>query len=154
GFALLGALFFTLTFVPALSHRLLHKDVKEKHNLLVAGMIKYYGRIFNWVMRNKKLSLGIAVLVVALSFGSAKLLGTEFIPHLDEGALWAEGDAPMSISLSQAKTLADSMRFDLLEFPEVREVISQIGRPDDGTDAKGFFAIECLVDVYPKEQWN
>src|ERR1043166_3229383 len=84
GFALLGALLFTLTFVPALSHRLLHKDVKEKHNPLVAGMIKYYQRIFDWVMRNKKLSLGISATVVALTFASARFLGSEFIPHLDE----------------------------------------------------------------------
>ncbi|HEV8082169.1 MAG TPA: CusA/CzcA family heavy metal efflux RND transporter [Chitinophagaceae bacterium] len=154
GFALLGALLFTLTFVPALSHRLMHKNVKEKHNPLVAGMIKYYEKIFTWVMRNKKLSLGIAAAVVILTFASSKLLGTEFIPHLDEGALWAEGDAPMSISLPQAKILADSMRYDLLKFPEVREVVSQVGRPDDGTDPKGFFAIECLVDLYPKEQWR
>jgi cobalt-zinc-cadmium resistance protein CzcA len=154
GFALLGALLFTLTFVPAMSHRLMRKNVKEKHNFLVAGMIKYYERIFDWVMRNKKLSLGIAAVLVIVTFISAKFLGTEFIPHLDEGALWAEGDAPMSISLSQSKALADSMRYDLLTFPEVKEVVSQIGRPDDGTDAKGFFAIECLVDLYPKEQWK
>jgi cobalt-zinc-cadmium resistance protein CzcA len=132
----------------------MRKNVKEKHNVLVAGMIKYYGKTFDWVMRHKRLSLGIAATLVILAFASAKFLGTEFIPHLDEGALWAEGDAPMSISLSQAKTLADSMRYDLLEFPEVREVVSQVGRPDDGTDPKGFFAIECLVDLYPKEQWK
>ena len=154
GFALLGALFFTLTLVPALSHKLLHKDVEEKRNPLVAGMIKYYERIFDWVMRNRRTSLGIAIAIVLLVFLSGKFLGTEFIPHLDEGALWAEGDAPMSISLPQAKALADSMRYDLLEFPEVREIVSQVGRPDDGTDPKGFFAIECLVDLYPKEQWK
>ena len=91
----------------------MRKNVKEKHNVLVAGMIKYYGKTFDWVMRHKRLSLGIAATLVILAFASAKFLGTEFIPHLDEGALWAEGDAPMSISLSQAKTLADSMRYDL-----------------------------------------
>src|SRR5207248_6443563 len=85
GFALLGALLFTLTFVPALSHRLLHKDVKEKHNPLVAGMIRYYERIFDWVMRNKKPALVTTVAVVAFTFGVAKFLGSEFIPHLDEG---------------------------------------------------------------------
>ena len=154
GFALLGALLFTLTFVPALSHRLLHKNVREKHNPLVAGMIKYYEKVFDWVMKNRRFSLVMASVVVGFIFVSAKFLGSEFIPHLDEGALWAEGDAPMSISLSQAKTLADSMRYDLLKFQEVREVVSQIGRPDDGTDAKGFFAIECLVDLYPKEEWK
>ena len=154
GFALLGALLFTLTFVPALSSSLLHKNVKEKHNPLVAGMIKYYEKIFNWVMKNKKLSLGITVTAVVLTFASAKFLGSEFIPHLDEGALWVEGDAPMSISLTESKMLADSMRKDLLEFPEVREVVSQVGRPDDGSDPKGFFSIENLVDLYPKEQWK
>ncbi len=117
-------------------------------------MIKYYGKIFDIVMRNKKTSLIIAFSIVLLTFSSSKFLGSEFIPHLDEGALWAEGDAPMSISLPQAKILADSMRYDLLKFPEVREVVSQIGRPDDGTDAKGFFAIECLVDLYLKEVWK
>src|SRR5258708_26958189 len=154
GFALLGALLFTITFVPALSRSLLHKNVKEKHNPLVAGMIKYYEKIFDWVMRNKKLSLGITVAAVVITFASGKFLGSEFIPHLDEGALWVEGDAPMSISLTEAKTLADSMRKDLLEFPEVREVVSQVGRPDDGSDPKGFFSIENLVDLYPKEQWK
>ena len=154
GFALLGALLFTLTFVPALTSRLLHKNVIEKHNPLVAGMIKYYEISYNWIMCHKKLSFGLAMSVIGLTFISAKFLGTEFIPHLDEGALWVEGSAPMSISLSQAKILADSMRYDLLKFPEVHEVISQIGRPDDGTDPKGFYDVECLVDLYPKEKWK
>ncbi|MGD0754051.1 MAG: CusA/CzcA family heavy metal efflux RND transporter [Bacteroidales bacterium] len=154
GFALLGALLFTLTFVPALTSRLLHKNVVEKHNPLVSGMMKYYERLFNWVMGHKKLSFSIAILVVGITFFSARFLGTEFIPHLNEGALWVEGSAPMSISLPQAKMLADSMRYDLLRFPEVHEVVSQIGRPDDGTDPKGFYDIECLVDLYPKEKWK
>jgi cobalt-zinc-cadmium resistance protein CzcA len=154
GFALLGALIFTLTFVPALTSRLLRKDVIEKHNPLVTGLIKYYEKLFNWVMGHKRLSFGIAMVILAVTFFSAKFLGTEFIPHLDEGALWVEGSAPMSISLPQAKTLADSMRYDLMSFPEVHEVVSQIGRPDDGTDPKGFYDIECLVDLYPKEQWK
>src|SRR5215470_6511883 len=154
GFALLGALLFTLTFVPALSHRLLHKDVKEKHNPLVAGMIKYYQKTFDWIMGHKRFSLSLAILLVLLTFASGKFLGTEFIPHLNEGALWVEGDAPMSISLNEAKELADSMRSDLLEFPEVKEVVSQIGRPDDGSDPKGFFSIENLVDLYPEKQWK
>lgn len=154
GFALLGALLFTLTFVPALTSRLLHKNVVEKHNPLVSGMMKYYEKLFDWVMRYKKLSFSVAMVIVALTFFSAKFLGTEFIPHLNEGSLWVEGSAPMSISLPQAKILADSMRYDLLRFPEVHEVVSQIGRPDDGTDPKGFYDIECLVDLYPKEQWK
>ncbi len=154
GFALLGALFFTLTFVPSLTSTLFHKNVVEKHNPLVAGMIKYYEKLYDWVMGHKKLTLVIASLFIAVTFFSAKFLGSEFIPHLNEGALWVEGDAPMSISLTQSKTLADSMRYDLLSFPEVHEVVSQIGRPDDGTDAEGFYNIQNLVDLYPKEQWK
>jgi cobalt-zinc-cadmium resistance protein CzcA len=154
GFALLGALLFTLTFVPVLSHRLLHKDVKEKHNPLVSGMIKYYELIFDYVMRNKRLSLSVAAGIMLIIFYSSRHLGTEFIPHLDEGSLWVEAESPMSISLSESKNLADSMRFDLLRFGEVREVVSQIGRPDDGTDPKGFFNVECLVDLFPKETWK
>jgi len=154
GFALLGALFFTLTFVPALASSLLHKNVIEKHNPLVAGMIKYYEKIFDWIMRNKKLSLGMAASLMIIVFFFAKFLGTEFIPHLNEGTLWVEGNAPMSISLKESKILADSIRYDLLRFPEVKEVVSQIGRPDDGTDPKGFYDIECLVDLYPQEQWK
>jgi len=154
GFALLGALFFTLTFVPALTSSLLHKNVVEKHNPIVSGMMKYYERLFDWVMGHKRLSFYIAILIVGLTFFSAKFLGSEFIPHLNEGSLWVEGSAPMSISLPEAKILADSMRYDLLEFPEVHEVVSQVGRPDDGTDPKGFYDIECLVDLYPKEKWK
>lgn len=153
GFALLGALFFTLTFVPALASSLLHKNVIEKQNWLVAGMIKYYEKIFDWVMSHKRLNLSITAIIIVLVFFSAKFLGTEFIPHLNEGALWVEGSAPMSISLVESKKLADSMRYDLLRFPEVKEIVSQIGRPDDGTDPKGFYDIECLVDLYPKEEW-
>jgi len=154
GFALLGALFFTLTFVPSLTSSLFSKNIVEKHNPLVSGMIKYYEKLYNWVMGHKKFSLTIATLFIAITFFSAKFLGSEFIPHLNEGTLWVEGDAPMSISLEQSKALADSMRYDLLSFPEVHEVVSQIGRPDDGTDAKGFYDIENLVDLYPKEQWK
>lgn len=154
GFALLGALFFTLTFVPALTSSLLHKNVIEKHNPLVAGMIKYYEKLFDWVMRNKKLSLGLASSLIIIVFFFARFLGTEFIPHLNEGTLWVEGNAPMSISLKESKILADSIRYDLLRFSEVKEVVSQIGRPDDGTDPKGFYDIECLVDLYPQERWK
>ncbi|MGD0583847.1 MAG: CusA/CzcA family heavy metal efflux RND transporter [Bacteroidales bacterium] len=154
GFALLGALIFTLTFVPAMTSSLFRKNVAEKYNPIVSGLIRNYERLFNWVMGHKKISLGIALSIVMVSFFSAKFLGTEFIPHLNEGSLWVEGSAPMSISLSQAKTLVDSMRYDLLTFPEVREVVSQIGRPDDGTDPHGFYDIENLVDLFPREQWK
>lgn len=154
GFALLGALFFTLTLVPALTSRLFHRNVAEKHNPLVSGLLKYYEKMFDKVMRHKRLTLAIAFTVVLLSLFSAKFLGTEFIPHLDEGSLWFNADAPMSSSLPEAKRIADSIRNTLLTFPEIREIVSQVGRPDDGTDAKLFSSIECLIDLYPREQWK
>jgi cobalt-zinc-cadmium resistance protein CzcA len=154
GFALLGALLFTLTFVPALSSLLLNKNVYEKKNKFLDFIMRNYEKLFNTVFQHKKRSLTIAVLFLTGSIIAAKLLGTEFLPHLNEGSLWVEAQAPMSISLTQSKTLADSMRSDLLRFEEVREVISQTGRPDDGTDPKGFFNIECLVDLYPKDDWK
>ncbi len=154
GFALLGALIFTLTFVPALSSILLRKNVKEKSNRFMGMLLIVYEQLFEWVFRNKKLSVGIACILLAGSIVLFSMLGSEFIPHLNEGSLWVEGDAPMSVSLPEAKALADSLRSDLLKFPEVRGVASQVGRPDDGTDPKGFFSIECLVDLYPKEKWE
>lgn len=154
GFALIGALLLSLTYVPALSSILLSKNVREKRNPIVEGLLKYYEKIYDVLIKNKWKSLGVAITILCLTFFSTKYLGSEFIPHLDEGALWVEGDAPMSISLPQAKILADSMRKDLQKFDEVRAVASQVGRPDDGTDPKGFFSIECLVDLYPKEEWK
>lgn len=154
GFALLGALLFTLTFVPALSSVLLAKNVREKKNRFLDFIMRNYEKLFDAVFRHKKRSLTIALLFLVGSILAAKMLGTEFLPHLNEGSLWAEAQAPMSISLTQSKALADSMRSDLLKFEEVREVVSQTGRPDDGTDPKGFFNIECLVDLYPKEEWK
>jgi len=154
GYALLGSLIVTFTFVPALSSMMFRKNVVERHNPLVEGMLKYYEKIFDWVMRHEKKTLTIAFVALIVTFYCTRFIGTEFIPHLDEGALWVEGDAPMSISLEEANRLASNMRKDLLSFPEVKEVASQVGRPDDGTDPKGFFSIECLVDLYPHDDWK
>ncbi len=154
GFALLGSLIITFTFVPAISSWLFKKNVRERHNPFIIGMMKYYEKSYDWVVKRKRLCLGIALAILIGAFASTKFLGTEFLPHLDEGSLWVEGDAPMSVSLKECNNLATRMRKDLLTFPEVKEVASQVGRPDDGTDAKGFSAIECLVDLYPQEEWK
>src|SRR5690606_32687229 len=99
GFALLGALLFTLTLVPVLSSLLLHKNVREKHN----PVVNFFNRIvmagFNWTFAHKKLSLLLAVLFMGASFGSAKFLGSELLPQLNEGALWVEAKLPMTMSL-------------------------------------------------------
>lgn len=154
GFALLGSLIITFTFVPAISSWMFRKNVVERHNPIVAALTKYYEKLFDWVMRYKKLTLGIALIIVIGTFSSTKFLGTEFLPELDEGALWIRGVGPSGLSLTQSKALADSLRKDIEQYPEVKECISQTGRPDDGTDIKGFNNVEILVDLYPEDKWT
>ncbi len=154
GFALLGALIYTLTLVPALSSVLLKKNVRERHNPVVHFFEKYITQAFRWVYRHQGLSLTTAVAIMVLTFFSAKFLGTEFLPELDEGALWVESELPMSVSLPQAKEISDKMLQMIRKFPEVKQTMSQIGRTNDGTDPKGFFNVQIQVDLKPKDEWR
>lgn len=154
GFALLGALILTLTLVPLLSSLLLRKNVKEKHNSFVEGLTNGVMKLFSWSYRNKRIALVSAMVVVATGLFSFKFLGTEFLPELDEGAIYIRVTCPLSISLDQSKDIANQMRKIIRKFPEVRQVMSQTGRPNDGTDATGFYNIEFHVDIYPKKEWK
>jgi heavy metal efflux system protein len=154
GFALLGALVYTLTLVPALSSILLRKNVREKHNVVVGFFEKYIMMAFRWVYAHQKWSLVTAVAIMAVTFFSTRFLGTEFLPELNEGALWVESELPMSISLPEAKVASDKMIQILSRFPEVKQTLSQIGRTNDGTDPKGFFNVQIQVDLKPKEEWR
>lgn len=154
GFALLGALVYTLTFVPALSSVLLRKNVRERHNPVVTFFERYIMKAFRWVYSHQRASLITAVAFMAISFFSTRFLGSEFLPELDEGALWVEAEFPMSISLQEAKVGSDKMLQILRKFPEVKQTLSQIGRTNDGTDPKGFFNVQIQVDLRPKAQWR
>ncbi len=154
GFALLGALIFTLTLVPVLINLLLRKNVYEKHNPIVRGLEKRYMKLFDYTFKHRKTSLTAALLVLGGSLYIASFLGSEFLPHLDEGALWVKAQTPLGIALRNSSALADSMRKELRSFPEVRTVVSQTGRPDDGTDPEAFSDIQCDVILYPKEEWK
>lgn len=154
GFALLGALLFTLTLVPALSSVLLRKNVKEKHNPVVVFFEKGVSKLFSIVYRNQKKSVLIALTVMVLCFFSARFLGTEFLPELNEGALWVEAELPMSVSLTEADSVSQKMIQILSAFPEVKQTLSQVGRTNDGTDPKGFFNIQIQVDLKPQSQWT
>ncbi|MES1219039.1 MAG: efflux RND transporter permease subunit, partial [Bacteroidota bacterium] len=154
GFALLGALLFTLTLVPALSSILLRKNVREKHNPIVIFFEKGVGKLFNLVYRNQKKSVLIAFAIMVICFFSFKFLGTEFLPELDEGALWVEAELPMSVSLSEANSISNKMVDILTKFPEVKQTLSQVGRTNDGTDPKGFFNVQIQVDLKPKKTWK
>ncbi len=153
GFALLGALIYTLTLVPALSSILLRKNVKEKHNPIVSFFEKYIMKSFRWVYANQRTSLILAVSVMLVTFFSSAFLGSEFLPELDEGALWVKGQLPMSSSLEESNEISRKMMSILSQFPEVKHTLAQVGRTVDGTDPKGFFNIEIAVDLKPKEEW-
>ncbi|WP_138990640.1 efflux RND transporter permease subunit [Larkinella sp. C7] len=154
GFALLGALIFTLTLVPVLASFLLKKDVREKHNPVVNVITKYATKTFGFTFAHKKLSLLFALGLVVVGLSGFKLLGTEFLPELDEGSIYVRASMPMSISLPESVKLTTQMRHVFEQFPEVKGVISQTGRPNDGTDPTGFYNIEFLVSIFPKEEWT
>ena len=111
-------------------------------------------RAFNFVDRHKRISLSVALIFLAVSLYSFKFLGTEFLPELNEGALWVEAQLPMSSSLTTSVDIAHRIREKILAFPEVKNVLSQTGRSNDGTDPSGFYSIQCLVNLYPREEWK
>ena len=154
GFALLGALILTLTLVPLLSSLLLRKNVREKHNRFVEFLTSGVMKMFSWTYHHKKLTLMVSVCTVAVGLFLFRFLGTEFLPELDEGAIYIRATCPLSISLEDSRNIANRMRRMILQFPEVKQVLSQTGRPNDGTDATGFYNIEFHVDIYPKNLWK
>jgi cobalt-zinc-cadmium resistance protein CzcA len=154
GFALLGALILTFTFVPAFTSVLLNKNVKERHNVFVEFITKISMSINAWCFRFRKLMVPFTILTLLICLASFKLLGTEFLPELNEGAIYVRATGPLSTSLEQSVKLANEMRKIFLSFDEVKQVLSQTGRPNDGTDATGFYNIEFHVDIYPESQWK
>jgi cobalt-zinc-cadmium resistance protein CzcA len=153
GFALLGALIFTLTLVPALSSILLNKNVKEKHNVVVLFFENGIRKLFTFTYKHPKKSILVAVAFMVLTFFSAKFLGTEFLPDLNEGALWVEAELPMSVSLPEAESINQKMMQILAKLPEVKQTLAQVGRTNDGTDPKGFFDVQIQVDLKNKKDW-
>jgi len=154
GFALLGALIFTLTLVPVLVNVLLRKNVKEKHNPIVHFLTAVVMGIFKFNFRNKRLCLIVTTVIIAIGLYAFKFLGTEFLPELNEGSIWVRATLPYSISLDTSMAKAEQMRAIMIRFPQVRRIMSQTGRPDDGTDVAGFYNNEFGVSLYPQEEWN
>ena len=153
GFALLGALILTFTFIPAMSSVLLNKNVKEKHNVFVEWITKVCMAIYAWCFKARKLMLPFTLVTLVMSLACFELLGTEFLPELNEGSIYVRATGPLSISLKESVKVANEMRRIFLSFKEVKQVVSQTGRPNDGTDATGFYNIEFHVDIYPQDQW-
>lgn len=154
GFALLGALIFTLTLVPVLCHIFLNKNVKEKNNPFVNFWNRIVEKGFNWTFKHKRKTLIFSTILIVFTVFSAKFLGTEFLPQLNEGALWVEAKFPMSQSLRETVAKTAVLRKELQKFPEVNGVLSQTGRSNDGTDPSGFYYVQMQVNLKPKEEWK
>lgn len=154
GFALIGALIFTLTLVPVLSAILLKKNVREKHNVFVEFINRTLGKSVEWSYLNRRLTFFVSLAVLALTLFSTRWLGTEFLPTLNEGALWVEAKMPMSMSLDETTKKVKVLRNELRKFPEVNGVLSQTGRSNDGTDPSGFFYVQMQVNLKPKDEWR
>jgi cobalt-zinc-cadmium resistance protein CzcA len=154
-FALLGALIFSVVAAPVLSSLLFRKGAQEWHNPLMQFLVERYRNGVKWAIHHRGATLGVSVAGVALSiFLLATVIGSEFLPHLDEGALWVRGTLAPSTGPDESLAISNNARIALASFPEVSQVVDQIGRPDDGTDWTGFFDTEYFVDLKPKEQWR
>jgi cobalt-zinc-cadmium resistance protein CzcA len=155
-FALLGALFFSIVVAPVLASFAFAKGAHEWHNPAMDFLIRHYRDAVRWAIRHRAVTVGVAGLGIALAaylaFGGA--IGSEFLPHLDEGALWVRGTLAPSTGPDEGIRVANQARIVLCSFPEVPQCTSQTGRPDDGTDTTGFFNTEYFVDLKPKEQWR
>ena len=138
GFALLGALIFALTFAPVMSSLLFKKNVKERHNPFLVFIIKHTTSFFELTFGHKRKSLIIAAVVLGLSVFSFRFLGNEFLPQLNEGAIYVRASLPMSVSLNESVKISEDMRGIVKYFTEVKQVMCETGRPNDGTDPTGF----------------
>ncbi len=154
GFALLGALITTLTLVPVLISLLLDKNVHEKHNPFVHHLTGFMLGGFTKAFQRKEIVVIVSFVFMAIGLYSFTFLGSEFLPELDEGSIWLRVQTPYSISLDKSVQVASQVRKILTTFPEVKYVVSQTGRPDDGTDVAGFYNNEFSVILYPEEDWK
>jgi cobalt-zinc-cadmium resistance protein CzcA len=155
-FALLGSLVIVLTVIPVLCSYFLRGDLKEWHNPLMAWVSVRYRQALAWSLARRNLVVGAALasfaVTIYLAFGGP--IGSEFLPHLDEGAIWLRGTLPPSTNFDGAADVVRKTRMTIMQFPEVPITVCQLGRPDDGTDATGFFNTECFVDLKPRKQWR
>ncbi len=155
-FALLGALIFSIVIAPVLASFAFQKGAKEWRNPVMHLLTERYRHAVRWAIRHRVITVGVCVLLVL--FGNflafSGVIGSEFLPHLDEGALWVRGTLAPSTGPDEGIRISNQARIILCSFPEVPQCTSQTGRPDDGTDTTSFFNTEYFVDLKPKEQWR
>jgi cobalt-zinc-cadmium resistance protein CzcA len=155
-FALLGAMTFSILIAPVLAGTFFRKGIREKRNIVMDTLAKWYRGGLRSAIRHRwfTLGFGFAALFATLYLGLGGIIGGEFLPHLDEGSIWARGTLAQSTSLTEGTRFMHQARLVFASFPEVIQCVSQIGRPDDGTDTGGFGNTEYFVDLKPKAQWR
>ncbi len=155
-FALLGALIFSMVLAPVLASFLFRKETREWHNPALIWITNSYRSLLRTAVRARQVTVGIALACVAVAayLFTSGVIGSEFLPHLDEGAIWVRGTLAPSTGPTEGVRLANQARLVLCSFPEVTTCTSQVGRPDDGTDTTGFFNTEYFVDLKQKEDWR
>jgi len=155
-FALLGALLFSMLIAPVLSSVFFKDGVREWHNPVMDYLKRSYRNSVRWAIEHRLVTVGAAgfALCVALFLIFSGVIGSEFLPHLDEGAIWARGTLAPSTGPTEGARVMNQARIVFASFPEVTQVVSQVGRPDDGTDTTGFFNTEYFVDLLPKNKWR
>jgi cobalt-zinc-cadmium resistance protein CzcA len=155
-FALLGAMTFSILIAPVLAATFFRRGVGERRNLVMEFLAEQYRRRLRWAVHHRWVVVAVALASVAgtVYLGFSGVIGAEFLPHLDEGAIWARGTLANSTSLSEGEKFTTNERYVFASFPEVSKVVSEVGRPDDGTDTGGFGNTEYFVDLKPKDQWR
>jgi heavy metal efflux system protein len=153
-FALIGALVVTLTVLPVLCSWFMRKGVQERRNPVYAWIRSGYVRGLDNCLAHPWWTVSASAILLALSLVLIPFIGAEFMPHLDEGALWVRATLPYTISFDESAKVTPKIRDILRSFPEVTLVASELGRPDDGTDPTGFFNVEFYVGLKPYAQWN
>jgi len=155
-FALLGAMTFSILIAPVLANTFFRKGVKERRNPVMDYLTERYRHRLRWAVEHRWVvaCVGAAALAGTIYLGFSGVIGSEFLPHLDEGAIWARGTLANSTSLPEGEKFTTNERYVFASFPEVKTVVSEVGRPDDGTDTGGFGNTEYFVDLRPRDQWR
>src|SRR5690554_6420937 len=154
GYALLGSLILSITYVPVMCKVLLHKNIFEKENFISRFFKNSMYKLFQWSAKHKKATIFGFIALLAVCGVRFMNYGTEFIPKLNEGALYVRATLPNSVNLQESTRLAKEMKDKIRGFEEVKFVLNQVGRPNDGTDPTGFFNIEFHIQLHPEKEWK
>ena len=154
GYALVGSLILSLTYVPAMCKVLLTKNIQEKENIISRFFRENLYKLFKFSTRHKRSTIYIFLIILSICLGRFAFYGSEFIPKLNEGAVYIRATLPNSINLDESVRLTNEMKGKLQKFEEVKFILTQTGRPNDGTDPTGFFNIEFHMELKPEKEWK